>query len=181
MKIYTKKGDSGDTGLLGGSRVRKTHGRIETYGTLDELNSVIGVALAHGADASLRAPLAAVQSDLFQLGAELATPSDRPLAFLAIGEMETLALESAIDEWERELAPLKSFILPGGTPFGAQIQLARTVCRRAERCAVALAESETIRPEVVRYLNRLSDFLFVLGRRANQLAGVVDAPWVART
>jgi cob(I)alamin adenosyltransferase len=179
MKIYTKTGDLGQTGLGDGSRVGKDHPRVAAYGEVDELNAAIGAALAQGDD-QFTALLGAVQKDLFAIGAQLADPRPRltgtkPKATLS-GD-RTAALEQAIDEHEARLPPLKTFILPAGTPLATGLHLARTVCRRAERAVVALGREEAIDPEVVVYLNRLSDLLFVLARRANQAAGRPDVPW----
>lgn len=180
MKIYTKTGDAGDTGLFGGARVSKASARVETYGEVDELNSAIGLALSEPFDEALSALLTNVQSRLFDLGAELATAPDSKVALgiPLLDEAEVVKLEQAIDTFESELSPLKTFVLPGGTRAAAYLHMARTVCRRAERRLVALSADETVRPELVRYLNRLSDALFVFARLANQRAGVADVPWV---
>jgi len=180
MKIYTKTGDAGDTGLFGGARVSKACPRVEAYGEIDELNSVLGLALAEPFDDSVTALLTDVQSRLFDLGAELATAPDSKVALgiPLIGDEQVGALESAIDRAESELEPLKTFVLPGGSRAAAHLHLARTVCRRAERRLVALASEETVRPEAIRYVNRLSDALFVLARLANHRAGIADVPWV---
>jgi cob(I)alamin adenosyltransferase len=180
MKIYTKTGDAGDTGLFGGARVSKASERVETYGEVDELNSVIGLVLSEPFDDQVTALLTSVQSRLFDVGAELATAPDSKVALgiPLVDEAEVLALEGAIDRAESELPPLKTFVLPGGSRAAGYLHLARTVCRRAERRLVALAAHEPVRPELLRYLNRLSDTLFVLARLANHRAGVVDVPWV---
>ena len=180
MKIYTKTGDTGETGLFGGTRVSKASPRVAAYGDVDELNSVIGLARVHRIDDERDALLGAVQLDLFDLGAELAARPGRQSAAPQIGEREIARLERAIDSAEEELAPLTTFILPGGSPGAAHLHLARTVCRRAERGVVGLAADDTLRPEVIRYLNRLSDLLFVLARLANARAGVADVPWEGR-
>ncbi len=188
MKIYTKTGDAGETGLYGGSRVAKDSARVEAYGTVDELNTVLGVARAalpmNGDADGVDALLARVQSELFDLGAELATPParlDTPLgARIPLATDARVAkLEGEIDFFEEALSPLKTFILPGGTPASAALHQARAVCRRAERRTVGLARTEegTVRPEALRYLNRLSDLLFVLARQANHAAGRPDVPW----
>ena len=179
MKIYTKTGDEGETGLGDGSRVGKDHPRVAAYGDVDELNAAIGVALAHDDD-QFADLLGGVQRDLFAVGAELADPRPRvtgqkPKATLQ--PERTAALESAIDEHEAKLAALRTFILPAGTPMAAALHHARTVCRRAERAVVALGRADPIDAEIVVYLNRLSDLLFVLARRANQAAGRPDVPW----
>jgi cob(I)alamin adenosyltransferase len=180
MKIYTKTGDAGDTGLFGGARVSKASARVETYGEVDELNSLIGLVLSEPFDESLSALLTNVQSRLFDLGAELATAPDSKVALgiPLLDDAEVAALEQAIDRFEAELAPLKTFVLPGGTRAASYLHVARTVCRRAERRLVALSGEEAVRPVLVRYLNRLSDALFVFARLANHRAGVADVPWI---
>ncbi|HEX6242564.1 MAG TPA: cob(I)yrinic acid a,c-diamide adenosyltransferase, partial [Polyangiales bacterium] len=162
MKIYTKTGDQGDTGLFGGARVSKASLRVEAYGEVDELNSVLGMVRAEaGFDSAVSELLEAVQSQLFNLGAELATAPDSKaaLGIPLVSEQEIGALEQGIDRAEAELSPLKTFVLPGGSRAAAALHLARTVCRRAERTLVELAASENVRPECLRYLNRLSDAL----------------------
>jgi cob(I)alamin adenosyltransferase len=181
MKIYTKTGDRGDTGLFGGAdRVSKASLRVSAYGEVDELNSVIGLVLTEPFDAQVSTLLTHVQSRLFDVGAELATLPDSKvsLGIALVDEDEVSALERAIDEAEKELAPLKTFVLPGGARVAAYLHLARTVCRRAERAMVALAAVEPVRPEALRYVNRLSDALFVFARLANHRAGIADVPWV---
>lgn len=182
-KIYTKTGDDGTTGLFGGRRVAKDSLRIEAYGTVDELNSAIGLARALGVVPDHDALLATIQENLFVLGADLATPHDAMKNFplpRVIPE-DVVCLERAIDTLEATLPPLKNFIQPGGTPAGAALHLARTVCRRAERATVMLAHEE---PDIgalpVQYLNRLSDLLFVLARAVNHEAGVEEHPWIPR-
>jgi cob(I)alamin adenosyltransferase len=179
MKIYTKTGDDGETGLFGGPRVRKDAPRIEAYGTVDELNSVIGVARSHELAGEFDAILNRIQNELFDLGAQLATPNPAAHQTQLIGPDAIAALERAIDEFEKRLAPLKQFILPGGTPAAAQLHLARTVCRRAERRLVTLVSTSTepIAGDLVIYLNRLSDLLFVMARAVNLAAGRADVPW----
>ena len=181
MKIYTKTGDGGETGLLGGGRVAKDDPRVAAYGQVDELCAVIGFALALEPQDFSRDALERVQRDLFTMGAELATPEPATLAKVLpgnpIGEPEIHALESVIDAREEELAPLRNFILPGGTPKAAALHVARTVCRRAERAVVSLARGGRISPATVKYLNRLSDLLFVLARAANAAAGRPDVTW----
>lgn len=183
MKIYTKTGDGGDTGLFAGPRVRKHHPRIEAYGTVDELNSLLGVIRAEAPPADLDELLSQVQHDLFALGAELATPEPQKHGLTLLGAAHIQRLERAIDRFEEQLAPLKEFILPGGTRVASLLHLARTVCRRAERGVVSLcdAEGSAVRPETIQYLNRLSDCLFVLARAANAAAGCVDVPWRKET
>jgi len=170
MKIYTRTGDRGETSLFGGSRVPKNDPRIEAYGTVDELNSFLGVARATELPQSIDDVLHQVQSDLFEIGAHLASPGTS--RFPGVQEKRIEELEQAIDAMESELAPLTSFILPGGAPAAAQLHVARSVCRRAERCVVALSDDSTLR-----YLNRLSDYLFVAARFANLRAGRSDVPW----
>jgi cob(I)alamin adenosyltransferase len=184
MKIYTKQGDAGQTGLYGGPRVPKDHLKIRSYGTLDELNAVLGVVLAEAASlkgkgADLQARLLRLQSELFQLGAELATPSGKNPGIALIEAQHIEKLENEIDAMEAELSPLKTFILPGGTALASQLHLARTVSRRGEREIISLHREESLRPEVLKYVNRLSDYLFVCARFANHLAGVEDVPWIA--
>jgi cob(I)alamin adenosyltransferase len=182
MKIYTKTGDDGETGLFGGARVSKASARVEAYGTVDELNAALGVVRAAGAEAALDALLGEVQSDLFTLGAELATVpgKEAALGIPLLNAKDIARLEAAIDASEATLAPLKNFVLPAGTPVAAALHLARTVCRRAERAVVGLPDAETARGELMVYLNRLSDLLFSLARQANHRAGVDDVPWSRR-
>jgi len=182
MKIYTKTGDRGDTGLFGGARVSKASQRVEAYGAVDELNSMLGVARAHGVEAQIDLVLGTMQVELFQVGAELATVPGKEdkIGIALVGDAEIAALERAIDASEAELAPLKTFILPGGAPAAAALHVARCVCRRAERAVVRLGADEPVRPALVIYLNRVSDLLFVLARLANHRAGVADVPWHPR-
>lgn len=183
MKIYTKTGDSGETGLFGGPRVRKDSLRIEAYGTVDELNAVLGFARAESLPPEIDNLLARVQSELFDVGAELATPEPRQHGTALVGPGHIAELERDIDRFEATLAPLKQFILPGGTRGAAALHVARTVCRRAERCVVALVHtpSEIVSNEIVIYLNRLGDLLFVLARAANAASGQADVPWKKQT
>ncbi|MGF1468024.1 MAG: cob(I)yrinic acid a,c-diamide adenosyltransferase [Sandaracinaceae bacterium] len=181
MKIYTKTGDAGQTGLFGGTRVSKASARVRAYGDVDELNTVLGVALCHPIDDERTALLTAIQSELFAVGAELATRSGKEVGIPLVGDPQVAVLERGIDAAEAELAPLTSFVLPGGAPGAAFLHQARTVCRRAERSLVTLAEEEPLRPELLRYINRLSDLLFVLARLANQRAGRPDVPWKGRS
>jgi cob(I)alamin adenosyltransferase len=182
MKIYTRTGDRGKTGLFGGVRVDKDDIRVEAYGTVDETNAAIGAARALGLSPVVDAVLTRVQEDLFVLGAELATAPDKVerLGFPLLGSSDVERLEQAIDAAELGLAPLKSFILPGGSTAAAALHLARTVCRRAERRLLTAAKAATVRSELVVYLNRLSDLLFVLARTANHDAGIADVPWTPR-
>ncbi|MDP9348703.1 MAG: cob(I)yrinic acid a,c-diamide adenosyltransferase [Gemmatimonadota bacterium] len=185
MKIYTKTGDRGETGLFGGQRVEKDHARVEAYGDVDELNSVLGLAAARlsaAGDPELVRGIREIQADLFTLGANLATPAPedggRESAYvptLRPGRVEEL--ERWIDAAEMDLEPLRSFILPGGTEAASLLHLARTVCRRAERRTVTLAREAHLDRELIVYLNRLSDLLFTLARLANRRAGVEDVPW----
>jgi cob(I)alamin adenosyltransferase len=179
MKIYTKTGDAGETGLFAGGRVRKDDVRIEAYGTVDELNAALGVARAERLPPQIDQTLEQVQSDLFSVGAELATPDPAKHGMSLLGETQIGALEKAIDLLEAGLPPLKHFILPAGSRGGALLHLARGFCRRAERRVVTLANvpETTIRSEIVRYLNRLGDYLFVAARYANQEAKAVELKW----
>ncbi|ALA18011.1 cob(I)yrinic acid a,c-diamide adenosyltransferase [Chelatococcus daeguensis] len=182
-RIYTRTGDDGTTGLATGARRPKYDLRVEAYGTVDEANACIGLARLHtGADAELDAMLARIQNDLFDLGADLSTPDDgKPLPYepLRILDAQVARLEGEIDQLNAHLSPLRSFVLPGGSPAAAALHLARTVCRRAERQATALAAraDEPVTPAVVKYLNRLSDFLFVAARYAND-KGAADVLWI---
>jgi len=178
-RIYTRGGDKGETSLGDGSRVAKQALRVEAFGTVDEANAAIGLARLHaGADPEADAMLARIQNDLFDLGADFCTPEDgrRAAGALRIVAGQVERLEREIDAMNEKLRPLDSFILPGGTPAAAYLHLARTVTRRAERLACALAAAERINPEAVKYLNRLSDHLFVLGRRLND-NGAADVLW----
>ena len=176
MKIYTRTGDAGETSLFGGTRVSKSDPRIDAYGTVDELNAFIGAARASSPPSSVDTQLAAVQSDLFDVGAQLASPGSS--RFTGVDVARITALEDAIDEMERELPQLTSFILPGGSMPAAQLHVARTVCRRAERLVVMLGDSSTA--TAITYLNRLSDYLFVAARFANHRAGLADVIWQKR-
>lgn len=180
MKIYTKTGDAGETSLFGGQKVSKTSRRIAAYGTVDELNSVLGVILSYKPSESTTVYLNTLQEQLFVLGADLATPISREVRINRISDEEISFLEQSIDEMESQLSPLKNFILPGGTQSGAAIHLARTVCRRAERIAVECSIDEEVSSQSIIYLNRLSDFLFVLGRFENYLSGTEETPWIPK-
>ncbi|ARA92877.1 MAG: cob(I)yrinic acid a,c-diamide adenosyltransferase [Bacteroidetes bacterium] len=181
MKIYTRTGDTGSTALFGGGRVSKDHPRIRAYGTVDEANSVLGLARSHlqaqpGAD--LAEPiLGRLQEELFVLGADLATPLDAGPTVPRIDPRHVLRLEEDIDRLEADLPPLKHFILPGGTPAAATLHVARTVCRRAERHVVEAMADEPLNEQGLIYLNRLSDLLFVLARWVNRRAGVSESTW----
>lgn len=181
MKIYTKTGDQGETGLFGGGRVPKTHPRVEAYGDVDELNAAIGMARAIELMPRVDEVLVTMQRDLFAIGALLATPDrdkmKKQIEKANIDERRITDLERAIDDGDRELEPLKAFIVPGGTPKAAALHVARTVCRRAERRVIALMPEEEIPQIVVIYLNRLSDLLFTLARVANRRAGAGEVTW----
>lgn len=182
MKIYTRTGDEGMTGLFGGDRVTKSHRRIAAYGALDELNSVIGLLRLHVSEkAAAQKALHRVQHDLFVLGAILATPDnqlDKLEKKMTKPTWEVQDMEADIDRLTQLAPPMKHFVLPGGTLPSAYAHLARTVCRRAEREVVALGHEEGMRPEVLIYINRLSDWLFALSRAENALAGVADTEWI---
>lgn len=179
MKIYTRTGDDGTTGLLGAARVPKHDARVEAYGTVDELNASIGVAAASAPPAALANDLSAIQAALFRVGAELATADAGVLGRLdRVGAADVSALEQAIDRLDADLAPLTRFVLPGGSPLAAQLHLARTVCRRAERRVTALTDAPA-GAHVVQYLNRLADLLFVMARWANRHAGIAETTWSA--
>lgn len=181
MKLYTKTGDDGTTGLFGGARVKKASDRVEAYGTVDELNAMLGLARAHGLSAFCDEILLRVQSELFVLGAELACVPGKEdnMKMQLIADADSAVLEQAIDTADAGLAPLKNFVLPGGTPGAASLHVARTVCRRAERAVLTLADAPP-RRELVVYLNRLSDLLFVLARYENAHHQVEDVPWAPR-
>ena len=178
-KIYTRRGDDGSTGLFGGPRVRKDDLRVAAYGDVDELNSALGVAREELPDDDIRSFLDALQSELFTLGAELATPdaSSAPKAVPRITDAHVLRLEQEIDRLTGELPEMKSFILPGGSRAGAALHLCRTICRRGERKVVSLAESSPVSAQALAYLNRLSDLLFVMARAANLRAAGREIPW----
>ena len=178
MKIYTRTGDAGETSLFDGTRVKKHDDRVDAYGEVDETNAWIGLARASRLDADLDADLVRIQRDLFALGAQLADPADKIAARVtkaALGDDDVARLEGVIDRLETGLPPLRRFILAGGTPSGAALHVARTVCRRAERRMVAL--QPPVDPLLLRYVNRLSDLLFVLARAVNQRAGVPETEW----
>ncbi len=180
VKIYTKTGDKGETGLFGGGRVKKSHPRIMAYGSIDELNALLGQVRSQNDHAELDPLLERIQNSLFDLGAILATPDPARLAGRsgeAVSAAEIRFLEETIDRYDHELPALRNFVLPGGGPTAAQLHLARTVCRRAEREIVLLAEREPVEPNLLVYINRLSDLLFVLARWVNLKQGIPDIPW----
>ena len=192
MKLYTRRGDAGLTDLYGGQRVGKDHLRVEAYGSVDELNSLLGLVLtAAGVEPAISDPLRAIQSRLFEIGADLATPatdcdeeghekpaSGRKRSVPRVGSDAVAELEAWIDAACEPLPAMQHFILPGGSELSARLHVARTVCRRAERHCVALTHHEPIGQQVIIYLNRLSDLLFAMARQANQAAGVDDVPWI---
>lgn len=182
MKIYTKTGDAGETGLFGGERVKKCDPRVEAYGSVDETNALLGVARATGLEVELDSIVERLQSELFVLGAELATPASHRsrLRMQLLGQTEIDALEVDIDRLELDLSPLQSFVVPGGSRGASVLHHARTVCRRAERGVVGIAEESNVRSELLVYLNRLSDLLFVMARHQNHSAGVDDVAWAPR-
>ena len=184
FKVYTKTGDKGETGLYGGTRISKASSRVESYGNIDELNAFMGVAKSYVTDSRVLEQLKKIQFDLFTVGSEAATPVDK--LFLAngkarldlvISEKEIEELEQWIDAFEEELEPLQYFILPGGGKAATHFHVARTVCRRAERSMVFLNESEEVRPELIKYLNRLSDYLFVLSRYISKIENEPEEYW----
>jgi cob(I)alamin adenosyltransferase len=195
MKLYTRTGDDGSTGLFGGGRVPKDHPRVEAYGTVDELNAAIGLAAACVADlqrskataggmqtlaALLLGVFSELQSRLFDIGADLATPdgSKQEAKILRISDEQVAEAERWIDEIDGGNAPMKSFVLPGGSELAARLHVARTVCRRAERLMIHLSHSEPVSAGAIVYINRVSDLLFAMARRANKEQGVPDVPWV---
>lgn len=179
MKIYTKTGDDGTTGLFGGGRVPKDHPRVAAYGAVDELNCQLGWIRSMKIPQDADEALGRIQDELFTLGADLATPVDAKASAKVrrVAPEDARWLEQAIDRWDAEIPPLRTFVLPGGDGAAAAVHLARALCRRAEREAVALAAREPIGSPILVYLNRLSDFLFTLGRVLNHRAAVVEQPW----
>ena len=184
FKIYTKTGDKGETSLYGGTRVSKAAARVESYGTLDELNAFIGLAKAEISDEKVLNQLQKIQFDLFTVGSEAATPTDKMLLAngknrldLMISEKEIIELELWMDDFDAELEPLRFFILPSGGKAAATVHVCRTVCRRAERAMVFLNETEEVRPELIKYLNRLSDYLFILARYISKISGEKEEYW----
>ena len=181
VKIYTRTGDDGTTGVLGPKRFPKHAPRIEAYGQVDELNAALGVVRSLDTQGWLESELASIQWLLFHVGAELATTSKAMLQKLErVADEDVATLEQLIDRLDEALPPLTSFVLPQGTAIAAQLHVARTVCRRAERAVVALAEKEKIEPRMVRFLNRLADLLFVMARWCNHRAGVAETEWKPR-
>lgn len=180
MKIYTKTGDKGETSLFGGKRVPKDNIRINAYGTVDELNAILGIALTETEDEDLTKTLVKIQHILFIVGGDLATPNDQSGEKVKIERLSdgTISdLERIIDTYENALEPLKQFILPGGSKAAAQLHFARTVCRRAERECITLSQNEQMNQNIIIFLNRLSDLLFVLARYANLVEGHEDVFW----
>jgi cob(I)alamin adenosyltransferase len=181
MPIYTRTGDTGETGLFGGGRVRKDHPRTTAYGDVDELSSAVGLVRATAPSESFDVLLEGIQRDLFSIGGQLASPRPEKVAKAlekaVLPPERVAAMERVMDDAERELPPLQAFVLPGGTPKAAALHLARTVCRRAERSVVRLAADDEVSPEILVYLNRLSDLLFTLARLTNHRAGSPDVTW----
>ena len=179
MKIYTRQGDDGTTGLFGAARVRKDSIRVSAYGDVDELNAILGMSRAENTDPEIGRILERVQSELFTLGAQLATPSvdDAPKNIPAITEEHIARMEKEIDRFDAEIPPLRSFVLPAGSRAAASLHMARTVCRRAERSVVTLASSDPVPALAITHLNRLSDLLFTLARLANHRAKVEETKW----
>jgi len=177
MKIYTRTGDDGSTGLYGGGRVAKCDPRIEAIGAVDELNAQLGMARAIGSPEQFDSIIAVLQNQMFDLGAELATPDPESCGTDYLQDADIAQVEQWIDKFESTLAPLQTFILPGGTPAAAALHLARCICRRAEREIVALSAISAIRPTALQYINRVGDFLFVLARSANAASNQLDIAW----
>lgn len=179
-KLYTRTGDTGETALFGGGRVPKDHPRVEAYGAVDELNSTLGVAVTFLPQRRLLTLLQGVQNELFNIGSELASESGKKAEagrLFVDPEAKIGRLERLIDEYDAKVEPLRTFVLPSGSRAGALLHLCRTVCRRAERAVVTLSREEAVNPELMRYLNRLSDLLFVLARYANKAARKPETPW----
>lgn len=177
--IYTKTGDKGQTGLFGGGRVRKDDPRVEAYGAVDELNATLGVAASSLEDSQLRDWIKKIQDELFVVGSELATPDPEAVKkqVVPVGAEQIEAMERIIDTLTEEVPPLRQFILPGGHMAAAQLHVARTVCRRAERRVLTFSDHAEIRPEVIKYLNRLSDLLFMFARAANHRSAIAEPVW----
>jgi len=179
FKVYTKTGDDGTTGLVGGNRVKKYDPRLEGYGTVDELNASIGIIRSFDIPDDIKSLLIQIQNKLFNIGSRLASDhkGDSFTAKLVVKNEEIEVLETAIDKFEEDLPALKKFILPGGELSVAQCHMSRTICRRAERRIVEFAEQTPVQPEIIKYINRLSDFLFVLARKLSHLEGIEETPW----
>ena len=187
MKLYTRTGDDGTTGLFSGARVSKDHPRIEAYGTVDELNSLLGVVMCscepgHAFEARLRQILSAMQSRLFDIGADLATPegAKQQSRIHRIDDADVAEAEGWIDEVDSANPPLRTFVMPAGTELAARLHVARTVCRRAERAIISLSGIEPVGDPLLRYMNRLSDLFFAMARRANHERGQADMPWTPK-
>jgi cob(I)alamin adenosyltransferase len=181
MKIYTRTGDAGTTGLLGGTRLPKNHIRIEAYGTVDELNAHIGLLRDHDALVDYRSALIAIQEDLFVIGSHLASdPEKNKMTLPELNPNRVGELEAAMDAMDAELEPMRNFVLPGGHPAVSHCHITRCVCRRAERTTIALAQSALVNELLIRYLNRLSDYFFVLSRKIAHDLQIVETPWVSR-
>lgn len=180
MKIYTRKGDDGSTGLIGGVRVKKHHLRVDSYGTIDELNSHIGLVRSRMPDTGVLSVLSEIQDRLFTIGSILASAAGSRMVIPDLHASDIEFLEKAIDKMDEQLPALESFVLPGASTRGAEIHIARCVCRRAERLTVELAETEHVEPMVIQYLNRLSDYLFTLARFADHSEGGFEIPWRPR-
>lgn len=182
MKIYTRTGDTGETSLFAGGRVRKDDIRVEAYGTVDELNSLLGLVRAYDIPQQAQTWLETIQNTLFVIGADLATPMDsNPKWLVRLDDQPSVVLEGAIDQMDADLPKMTAFILPGGTVAASTLHVARTVCRRAERISVTLASQDSINANVIQYLNRLSDFLFTLARWVNLQAGESETKWISRS
>lgn len=177
MKIYTKKGDKGETSLIGGVRVKKSNARIHAYGTVDELNSVVGIVRDSSSDVEIRKQLLGIQNQLFVIGSHLASAPSSSMKIPDIESDDITLLEKYIDEMNTNLPELKTFILPGGNISSSYCHLARTVCRRAERWVIEVSAEETVDPLIIAYLNRLSDYFFVLCRRISFLNKAKEIPW----
>jgi cob(I)alamin adenosyltransferase len=187
MKLYTRTGDDGTTGLFSGARVSKDHPRIEAYGTVDELNAVLGLVLcacdrSHAFEGRLHAVVSAMQSRLFDIGADLATPegAKQQARIHRIDDADVAEAEGWIDEFDGPNPPLRTFIMPAGTELSARLHVARTVCRRAERAIISLGSIEPVGDPLLRYMNRLSDLFFAMARRANHERGHADVPWTPK-
>jgi cob(I)alamin adenosyltransferase len=177
-KIYTQTGDQGETELLGGSRVSKASDRVDVYGNIDELNSVVGLARAHASDTECKELLRKIQTQLLEISAELARPPASSIAATAASADPVEWIEEKIDLLQKDLPVLKRLVIPGGNAAAAQLHVARAVCRRVERKLVALAGKEPVRPELIRHFNRLSDLFFVMARHANHHAGIEEPQWI---